>query len=267
MALLQEGKEVPGYRVERYLGEGAFAEVYRVKHPHLGRQAMKVFKTQGPQAEAALLTRLTHPNVVRVYEAGTLQTTAGTRSFLTMEYVPGGTLYRNWANLRPAPLPTRQTVRTVREVAQGLAAAHQERPPILHLDITPQNILIDQAGRARLSDFGLAKVANPDPCKPRGSVTLAFSPPESLLGAQAESCASDVWALGAVAYLLLTDTYPYPDGASRRTTPPRPSALNSEVDRVLDEIVLDALAPNPTRRTPNAMVLARQLVEYEGAVR
>lgn len=267
MVLLQEGKDIPGYRVERYLGEGAFAEVYRVKHPHLGRQAMKVFKTHGPQAEAALLTRLTHPNIVRVYEAGTLQTALGSRSFLTMEYVAGGTLHRTWANPRPTPLPKRRTVRTVREVAQGLAVAHRERPPILHLDITPQNILIDKSGHARLSDFGLAKVANPDPGKPRGSVTIAFSPPESLLGAQAESCASDVWALGAIAYLLLTDTYPYPDGASRRIAPPRPSALNSEVDSALDEIVLDALAPSPARRTPNAMVLARQLVEYEGAFR
>jgi eukaryotic-like serine/threonine-protein kinase len=235
-----------------------------VKHPRLGRQAMKVFKTQPPQTEALLLTRLTHPHIIRLYETGKIPTTAGTKAFLTMEYVPGGTLYRHWAQPRPAPLPKKRTVRTLRQIADGLATAHARQPPILHLDITPHNILIDESGHARLGDFGLAKIANP--ATPRAPVTIAYAPPESVLGAQAETCATDIWAMGVIAYLMLTDTYPYHDGASKRATPPRPSALNSDVDSQLDEIVLDALAPNPVRRTPNAVVLARQLAEYEGAV-
>jgi serine/threonine protein kinase len=147
-------------------------------------------------------------------------------------------------------------------VAEGLAAAHSERPPIIHLDITPQNILIGPDGRARLGDFGLAKVAQPVPGKPRGQVTLAFAAPESVLGSVAESCAMDVWSLGAITYLMLTDQHPYPDGRSRRARPVAPSALNSDVDPRLDEIVLAALHPNPVDRTPNAEVLAGRLAEW-----
>ncbi|MET0237989.1 MAG: serine/threonine-protein kinase [Kibdelosporangium sp.] len=270
MCFLAEGQRVePGYVVERLLGEGAFAEVYRVRHRFLGRQAMKVFKRVGSRAavtemlaEAVLLTRIGHPNIVRIFDAGTVPTDHGERGFFTMEYVAGGTLYRLWAEPRIRPLAVAETVRITHEVACGLAAAHSERPPIIHLDITPYNVLIGPDGRARLGDFGLAKIAKPVPGKPRGQVTVAFAPPESVLGAVAESCATDVWALAAIAYLMLTDRHPYPEGASRRVRPVAPSALNADVDARLDDIILAALNPNPVDRTPNAIVLAGQLAEW-----
>ncbi|MBP2324409.1 serine/threonine-protein kinase [Kibdelosporangium banguiense] len=266
MCFLVEGQRIePGYVVERLLGEGAFAEVYRVRHRFMGRQAMKVFKQAGSGAlmtEAVLLTRIAHPNIVRVFDAGTVATAFGERGFFTMEYVAGGTLYRLWATPRNRPIAVAETVRIIHQVSRGLAAAHAERPPIIHLDITPHNILIGPDGRARLGDFGLAKVARPLPGKARGQVTLAFAAPESMLGAVAESCAMDVWSLGAIAYLLLTDRHPYPEGASRRTRPVAPSALNSDADTRLDDIVLAALDPNPVGRTPNATVLAGQLADW-----
>src|SRR5215831_4728543 len=101
MPLLQEGETIrEKYFVERFLGEGAFAEVYRVKHRFLGRQAMKVFKMTGMTvaetedllAEAILLSRLDHPNVVRVIDANTTETSRGVCGFFTMEYVAGGSL-------------------------------------------------------------------------------------------------------------------------------------------------------------------------------
>src|SRR5438094_8126968 len=101
MRLLEEGQTVRDtYEVERYLGEGAFAEVYRVKHRFLGRQAMKVFKTIGMTmeeteqmlGEAILLSRIGHPNIVRVFDANVTETSRGVCGFFTMEYIAGGSL-------------------------------------------------------------------------------------------------------------------------------------------------------------------------------
>ena len=101
MSLLQEGETISQtYLVERLLGEGAFAEVYRVRHRFLGRQAMKVFKLVGMTieeldrslSEARLLSRIGHPNIIRVYEANVAEVQAGQIAYFTMELVTGGAL-------------------------------------------------------------------------------------------------------------------------------------------------------------------------------
>src|SRR5580658_1594133 len=92
------------YEVERFLGEGAFAEVYRVKHRFLGRQALKVFKRTGMSmadiqemlGEAILLSRIGHPNIVRVFDANVFDTERGPCGYFTMEYVAGGSLHKFW---------------------------------------------------------------------------------------------------------------------------------------------------------------------------
>jgi serine/threonine protein kinase len=105
MPLLQEGQIIRDtYEVERFLGEGAFAEVFRVKHRFLGRQATKVFKRGGMTikeiedmlGEAIMLSRLGHPNIVRVFDANVLRTEHGLYGFFTMENVPGGSLEKFW---------------------------------------------------------------------------------------------------------------------------------------------------------------------------
>src|ERR1035437_9656823 len=105
MRLLTEGQLIRDtYEVERFLGQGAFAEVYRVKHKFLGRQAMKVFKRVGMSkeeihemlGEAILLSRIGHPNIVRVFDANVLETPRGTCGYFTMENVPGGSLEKFW---------------------------------------------------------------------------------------------------------------------------------------------------------------------------
>ena len=97
------------YEVERFLGEGAFAEVYRVRHRFLGRQAMKVFKRVGMNldeiqdmlGEAILLTHLKHPNIVSVSDANVFETRNGTCGYFTMEHVPGGSLDKFWRSHGP----------------------------------------------------------------------------------------------------------------------------------------------------------------------
>jgi len=105
MALLKEGEQLRGtYEVERFLGEGAFAEVYRVKHRFLGRQALKIFKRTGMTieeidemlGEATLLSRIGHPNIVRVFDANIGEIERGMCVYFTMEHGPGGTLDKFW---------------------------------------------------------------------------------------------------------------------------------------------------------------------------
>src|SRR5438874_620115 len=168
MRLLEEGQTVRDtYEVERFLGQGAFAEVYRVKHRFLGRQAMKVFKragitqreTEEMLGEAILLSRIGHPNIVRVFDANVFETPKGVFGFFTMENVPGGSLDKFWHSHGTHLVPIDTAVELMRQVCRGLAVAHSEKPPMIHRDIKPQNILVGYENdglRARVSDFGLA---------------------------------------------------------------------------------------------------------------
>ena len=172
MALLQDGQIIrETYEVERFLGEGAFAEVYRVKHRFLGRHAMKVFKRLGmtvPEiedmlGEAIMLSRIGHPNIVRVFDANVLETPAGLCGYFTMENVPGGSLEKFWHSHGTKLVPIETSVDIIRQVCRGLTVAHRETPPVIHRDIKPQNILVGYEAdglRARVSDFGLAKRVN-----------------------------------------------------------------------------------------------------------
>jgi eukaryotic-like serine/threonine-protein kinase len=208
MRLLREGQLVGDtYEVEKFLGEGAFAEVYRVKHRFLGRQAMKVFKmahitleeTRDILGEAAILSRIGHPNIVRVFHADLTNTESGRSAFFTMEYVAGGSLENFWKSFGVAFVPVETSVDIMRQVCRGLSVAHGEKPPIVHRDIAPQNILIgyDATGlRVRVSDFGLAKRVNPLTLLVSARGRRRFKAPEVFRKGGNDSCAGDVWALG-----------------------------------------------------------------------
>lgn len=146
MALLSEGQSVRDtYEVERFLGEGAFAEVYRVRHRYLGRQALKLFKMAGLTApeveemlgEAVLLSRIDHPNIVRVFDANTLNIDGQVYGYFTMEHVAGGSLDRFWRSYGTQFIPVATVVDLIRQVCRGLAAAHGQDPPVIHRDIKP----------------------------------------------------------------------------------------------------------------------------------
>src|SRR5437762_5088711 len=135
MRLLEEGQTARDtYEVERFLGGGAFAEVYRVKHRLLGRQAMKVFKRVGMNleeihdmlGEAILLSRIGHPNIVRVFDANVLETPRGTCGYFTMENIPGGSLDKFWRSHGSRFVPVETTIDLVKQVCRGIAQAHRE---------------------------------------------------------------------------------------------------------------------------------------------
>src|SRR5476651_1515788 len=134
MRLLEEGQVIRDtYEVERFLGEGAFAEVYRVRHRFLGRQAMKVFKRTGMKLEemeqmlneALILSRIGHPNIVRVFDANVMETPQGLCGYFTMENVPGGSLHKFWNSHGNQFVPTATTVDLMKQVCRGLSVAHR----------------------------------------------------------------------------------------------------------------------------------------------
>ncbi|MFE7503766.1 serine/threonine-protein kinase [Promicromonospora sp. NPDC057488] len=266
------------YEVERYLGQGAYSEVYRVRHRFLGRQAMKVFKRVGTLAqtrrmleEAILLSKLGHPNVVRVFDAGTVTTAAGNRGFFTMEYVAAGNLddYRRSRPGRGANID--DAVEIVRQICAGVAVAHREQPPIVHRDLTPWNVLVGDEPhglRVRVGDFGLARRVDARSGLAGSEGTLAFMAPEALRFGQGASPAADVYAIGALAYLLLTDVLPYAEtavtvfGARHRPPPISPHDLNHDVDQHLAQAVLHALERHPADRPADAAELADVLTAW-----
>jgi serine/threonine-protein kinase len=268
------------YHVERFLGEGAFAEVFRVRHQFLRRSlAMKVFKAPFESLEVLderleegrTLAALEHPNIVRLHDAGLFNRGPDGYGFFTMEYVAGGSLDTYWRSYREKFMPTSEAVEIVRQACRGLATAHAKQPPIIHRDIKPQNLLIGYDGeglRVRVSDFGLAKSVNPLTLFASARGTISFKPPEAINNQ--DSTASDVWALGTVLYVLLSDHLPYPEldardaGDARRFLRPlRPASIyNITVDNGLDSIVHRCLAIDPQDRYHDATDLLADLERW-----
>ncbi len=281
MPLLDEGQAVRDtYEVERFLGEGAFAEVYRVRHRYLGRQALKLFKIAGLTApevedmlgEAVLLSGIDHPNIVRVFDANTVTLNGQVYGYFTMEHVAGGSLDRFWRSYGAQFIPVATVVDIIKQVCRGLDTAHSQDPPIIHRDIKPQNILVGYQSnglRAKVSDFGLAKKANPLTLLASARGTRAFKPPEAFQDFNSDSCSGDVWAVGMTLYLLLTDKFPFivPDDAPSASVNVfqaplvPPSRVNPTCDSMLDQILAQCLATDRAKRYKTA---AELLAELEG---
>ena len=286
MAILHEGQTIrETYEVERFLGEGAFAEVYRVKHRFLGRQAMKLFKRGGmtvPEieemlGEAIMLSRIGHPNIVRVFDANVFETPKGLCGYFTMENVPGGSLEKFWHSYGTKFIPIDTCIDLMKQACRGLSVAHRQSPPIIHRDIKPQNILVGYEAeglRARISDFGLAKKVNPLTLMATAAGTPAFKPPEAFSDAKGDSCAADVWAIGTTLYLLLTDRLPFDlpgdlgwgskNLFKEKITPA--SDVNPDANRSLDRIITKTLEIKAEKRFQNAGELLDALDSWKPGV-
>src|SRR5262245_19739417 len=193
------------YRIVSPLGKGGMGEVYRADDLKLGQPVALKFLPPGLEADPERLRRLldevriarqvSHANVCRVYDAGE---TDG-QHFLSMEYVDGedlGSLLR-----RIGRIPKDKAVEIARQLCAGLAAAHETG--VLHRDLKPANIMIDGRGRARITDFGLAALAEGVGGEDVRSGTPAYMAPEQLAGREV-SVRSDLYALGLVLYELFT---------------------------------------------------------------
>jgi len=245
---------------------------------------MKVFKRVGMSpddindmlGEAILLSRIGHPNIVRVFDANVIESNRGVCGYFTMENVPGGSLEKFWYSHGAHLVPIETTLDLMKQVCRGIAQAHRENPPIIHRDIKPQNILVGYEAdglRARASDFGLAKKVNPLTLLATAAGTLAFKPPEVFTQQRGDSCAGDVWAIGTTLYLLLTDKLPFQFPADATWHVPDlfegsflpPSEINPDANNALDHIVLKALEKHPEDRYATAKELLDALEYWKPA--
>ena len=283
MSILDIGCKIKEtYEIEKFLGEGAFAEVYRVKHRFLGRQSMKVFKKVGMTeshilkmlSEAILLSKIGHPNIIRVYDANVIETDAGYVGYFTMEYVAGGNLQNFWSSHEKTLLPFEMALDIIKQIARGVDIAHKQSPPIIHRDIKPQNILVGYEGdglRARVSDFGLAKEVSALTLMATVAGTVAYKPPEAFEDLKSDSCSSDVWSIVTTLYFLLTNKLPYNFGESfgvgikigENLNLINASDLNPYVDKKMDLIIKKGLHFDPKMRFQTAGDLLEALSNYK----
>ncbi len=203
------------YRILREIAQGGMATVYEALDQRLSRHvAVKIMHTmlaQGPhraqfeerfRREARSAAAIANPHIVQVYDTGVDQGL----DYLVMEYVHGISLRRDMA--RQGVYPLKETLRIVGEILDGLASAH--RAGVIHRDIKPENILINDRGHVEITDFGLARAAAQATLSSTGMLmgTAAYLAPETIENNDA-SPQSDLYAVGIIAYEMLTGTVPF----------------------------------------------------------
>jgi predicted Ser/Thr protein kinase len=258
------------YRIVGELDVGGQATVYRAVHPTLPRDlVIKVAHESTSldrsllRGDAVILCELDHPNLVRVYD---LDIHDG-RPFVVMEFVRG----RNLKQIADqSPPPARQAVAWAAEVALALEYAH--RRGVVHQDIKPQNVLLDESGRPRLIDFGMARWRHgwTDSHKGPSGGTLKFMAPEQARGDfERVGACSDIFALGGLLYFLLTGRAPF-GGETRSEQWRRASECDFDrtllrtkgIPRRLERIVLKAMAADPADRYAPAGKMAAALNSF-----
>ena len=273
---LDSGRTVGRYRILDFLGAGAMGEVYLAEDPQIERKlAIKTVRLVGrPQEieerkrrllrEARAAGRLLHPNVVTLFDAGEAEGLL----YLAFEFVEGTDLA---ARLDPEQqrLSLRQVLRIVRQAAEALDYAHVQG--IVHRDIKPSNILLDLAGRVKVADFGIAKMAGQSTeLTMAGSVmgSPQYLSPEQIRGEDLDG-RSDIFSLGVVLYEMLSGKRPF-EGDTITTLvyqilhkdPPPVSELRAVPPRV-EELLRGMLAKSRDERIPTAGEVARELVAIE----
>lgn len=250
------------YRVKGIIHEGANAVVCRADHPEWGRPvAIKVATTVRGAAmlrnEAAILARITHPNVLRVWDGGVGEAPP----FLVSEYVPGGNVYR-WLRRR-GRLSWQQTWRIARDVVRGLLALR--RAGFLHGDIKPSNLLIHRGGRVILADFGVArKVSGLGPLSEEIFGSWPYMAPECFTSPG--DIRSDIYSLGLTLYQLLTGVQPITVqtqseclNAHLKLNLEPPHWLDADVPMLASELILRMAAKDPSDRPSRYEELLHEL--------
>lgn len=270
------------YRVDAVVATGGMSTVYRAWDTHLQRTvALKVMQSglaADPafvarfEREARAAARFTHPTVVAMYDQGA----ADGLVYLVMEYVPGRTAR---TLLRSGPLDPVQALRLMDPVAQALAAAHTAR--IVHRDVKPENVLVSDDGRVKVTDFGLARAIEASEPSARTSGillgTVAYLAPEQFTSGHADA-RSDVYAAGIMLYELTVGAVPYSGDTAMAVAyqhvhndVPRPSSMRAGLPQAIDSLVKWSTQRDPERRYQSGTDLltklraARELLGDEGA--
>ena len=272
---------VGGFRIERLIGRGGMGEVYLAHRDGAGfaqRVALKMLRPEAAgrvrlfDAERRLLAGLEHPGIARLIDGGVAP---DGRPFMALEYVEGRDI-TGWCAEHRCDLPTR--LKLMLELCDAVEYAHAHL--VLHLDIKPSNIMIDSDGRARLLDFGVARLVDAaalDRTMTQGLLTPDYAAPEQFGGGRA-TVATDVYALGAVLFELLAGRGPWqfddaplptvlrrllhddPDYPSRVTAEGGIAAARLRGD--LDAIVMKAMRRDPADRYAGVAAFAADIRRY-----
>lgn len=267
------------YELRERIGSGSHGVVYRAVDRKLsapGSQAMVAIKVIDARstselardrlvAEAIKARRVDHPNVVRVLDRGV---SGDDEDFVVFELVEGESL-SDYVK-RNGPVSPKRAAQIARQIAEGVQAAHSAQ--VVHCDLKPANIIIDERGAARVADFGLSVrtdgLADSAPGGKRILGNLAFMSPEQFRAADgAYMPAADIYAIGGVLYWLLTGAYPngetraeverYLFGLGGKVRPP--ATLNPDIDEDLEAICIRAISSDPRHRQPSAAGVAEDL--------
>jgi serine/threonine protein kinase len=263
---LNQGQELNNrYRIVSLIGQGGFGAVYRAWDLNLKRPcAVKENLDTSAEAqkqfdhEMQLLANLHHSNLPRIYDFFFL---LGQGQYMVMDFIDGQDLQTMLE--AHGPLPEADVVAWVQQICDALSYMHSQTPPVIHRDIKPANIIITSQGRAMLVDFGISKVYDPHLKTTVGAraVTPGFSPWEQY-GQGSTDQRSDIYALGATLYTLLTGQEPPESialmGGTAALDPPR--HLNPAISPHVAKTVEKALRTRPTDRFTTAKDLARGLL-------
>ena len=261
----------------RELGPGGMARVFLGRDEVLDRPvAVKIVEPDPEDPEIGLrfrregraAARLSHPNIVRVYDAGEDELDGNGVSYIVMEYVPGGD-FKDMME-RNGPLPEAMLSRVGADVAAGLAHAHERG--IVHRDVKPRNVLIDDRGSPKLADFGIARALDATTSHNRAESylgTAAYSSPEQLKGERV-TAKSDVYSLGATLYHAAVGRQPFSGNSIEvanqhiSNAPEPPGERGAKIGEDMEALILACLAKDPSRRPDAAHVRDRLL--QDGAV-
>jgi serine/threonine protein kinase len=248
---------LPAYEFEQLIAVGGMGAVYKAKQRSLDRDvAIKILPPEmgadpefraSFETEARAMARLNHPNLIGVYDSGTIDD----MFYIVMEYVPGKSLYHSAYDRKIDPI---QAVSLVKGICAGLGHAHENG--IIHRDIKPANILLTPKAEPKIGDFGLAR---PDEDKGTGLVmgTPGYAAPEVISNPHIADRRSDLFAVGVILYELLT-------GARQEPGAKPPSTLCG-CDPALDAIWQRATHPNPSFRYPDAHAFQVALDDWKNS--
>jgi serine/threonine-protein kinase len=264
------GETIAGrYEVEELVGHGGMSSVYKARDALLERHvALKILHEQYSaddgfverfKREARSVAQLQHPNIVTVIDRGE----ENGRQFIVFEYIEGENLKEHV--VRNGRLDVREALEIALEVARGLAFAHDQG--LVHRDVKPQNILLNGDGRAKVTDFGIARTVDVDGMTQTGTVlgTSNYIAPEQASGNRVDAH-SDVYALGVVLYELLAGEVPFPGEsfvavAMKHVHEPAPNLLDvrGDVPLRVAAAVDRALEKDPEQRFPTMDAFAAEL--------